>query len=327
MTRPGIWLGDALRGLEVARDDGERARVLHMLGFTGPAAIRADDDIPVRPRPPRPHPVSADERPEDRAEEVAPDAFPLPHTPAQRTGPSQATAELPLLRPVRTEPLAATRAPDEPLARPGAEEARGPVGPHLPLLTPASAGVVIRAALSQRVAEGPVDIAALLDTLAHGHPVTRLPRRPVRTLRFGVQVLVDRGPAMQPFRRDQNHLVTQIRSVVGTGLVQVRYFSGLPQSGTGTGARHTRGPYEPPEAGRRILLLSDLGTGGPANGGGYGHRAGWEEFVGTVRRAGCVPVALLPSPPSRWPEWATRLLPLVSWDRATTVGWVWARMP
>ncbi|MFE5816192.1 hypothetical protein ACFQ6S_22730 [Streptomyces sp. NPDC056479] len=174
--------------------------------------------------------------------------------------------------------------------------------------------------LSRQVCEGPVDIPALIDTLAHGRPVARLPRRRVPTLRYGIQVLVDRSAGMQPFRRDQDQLIGQIRTVVGAGLVEVGYFSDLPQRGTGPGARWTRTAYTPPELGRRILLLSDLGLGGPADDLQRAAPADWEEFVGLVTRAGCSIVALSPYPPDRWPGWMTRLLPLVSWDRTTTAG-------
>ncbi|MFF3871943.1 hypothetical protein [Streptomyces sp. NPDC001978] len=321
--RPQIWLGDVARALKVARNDSEQAQVLQLLGFAAPVAPHSSPG-PAPQRSPVSHTEAESQgpvqepvtRPDD--EQQATDAIEDGHESAN------VLAELPLLQPVRTEAVGVLSAPAEPLAPPTPD--RAPL-PHLPLLTPGWANALVRALLSQQVSEGPVDIPALIDTLAHGRPVARLPRRRVPTLRFGVQVLVDRGTAMQPFRRDQDQLVGQIRSVVGAGLVEVGYFSDLPQRGTGPGARRTRTAYTPPESGRRILLLSDLGIGGPPDAYHRGTRAEWEEFIGLVTRAGCSVVALSPYPPGRWPQWMTRLLPVVSWDRTTTTHQISARLP
>ncbi|KDN76875.1 hypothetical protein ABZ568_05085 [Streptomyces olindensis] len=320
--RSQIWVSDVVRALEVARTDEDRARVLGMLGFVpgavpvtgGPAAPFAD---PERPRTP----VEAARR--ERRPEPAPE--PPSRTAAEdETRNVDETQELPLLRPVRVEPVPAPREPVQPLARPTAE--RAPL-PHLPLFVPGWTSAILRAMVSRRVPEGAVDIPALIDTLAHGCPIGRLPRLPVPTMRYGVQVLVDRGPGMQPFRRDQNELLDRVRAVVGPSLVEVGYFSGTPQRGTGPGARWTRTAYVPPESGRPVLLLSDLGLGGPPEDPQRGSRPDWEHFVGLVTRAGCAVVALSPYPPGRWPRWMTNLLPLVSWDRTTTASRAAVRLP
>lgn len=319
--RSQIWVGDVVRALETARTDGERARVLEMLGFV-PSAVPATGRIapPAGPDGPR-TPLEA-VRPE-RHPGAAPQ--PLPSTAAEGERPDgDVTEELPLLRPARVEAVHTPPEPVEPLARPPA--GRAPL-PHLPLFVPGWTSAILRAMVSRRVPEGAVDIPALIDTLAHGRPVGRLPRLPVPTMRYGVQVLVDRGPGMQPFRRDQNELLERIRAVVGPSLVEVGYFSGTPQRGTGPGARWTRTAYVPPESGRPVLLLSDLGLGGPPEDPQRGGRQDWEHFVGLVTRAGCGVVALSPYPPRRWPRWMTSLLPLVSWDRTTTASRASVRLP
>lgn len=317
--RPQIWLADAVRALEVARTESEREQVLHMLGLAG-GVPRTGDSVPPPLHAPAPEPLS-DARREEPGDGPRTEQAPRPGYEGSGT---DATADLPLLHPARVESTGGPPEPAEPLARPTAQ--RSPL-PHLPLFVPHWTSAILRAMLSRQVPEGPVDIPALIDVLAHGRPVTRLPRRPVQTLRYGVQVLVDRSPGMQPFRRDQNHLVRRIRAVVGSDLVEVGYFSGLPQHGTGPGARWTRTEYTPPESGRRILLLSDLGLGGPPDHFHRGTRDDWEEFVRLVTRAGCSAVALTPYPPGRWPDWMTRLLPLVSWDRTTTASRARVRQP
>ncbi|MEU5400636.1 hypothetical protein ABZ348_15255 [Streptomyces sp. NPDC005963] len=321
--RPQIWIGDVVRALEVARSEDEQIEVLRVLGFTTAAGTFVDDDEPDPAPPPQIDPPSEDggrapHRPDHDPTDPEPDPDEEP------ADPSTTLAELPLLRPLRTETTGPVPDPIERLAPPTNERT---VRPHLPLLVPHWTSAIIRAALTQPVDEGPIDIDALIEMLARGRPVIQLPRRPVRTLRYGVQVLVDRGSCMQPFRRDQNHLVAQIRSVVGRELVDVGYFSDAPQRGTGPGSRWTRTDYTAPTGGQRILLLSDLGLGGPPYVHGRSTPEEWEEFIALVTRAGCQPVALTPYPPTRWPFWMTALLPLVSWDRTTTTGQISARMP
>ncbi|MCX4763657.1 hypothetical protein OG562_22370 [Streptomyces sp. NBC_01275] len=319
--RSQIWVGDAVRALKVARTPGEQAHVLEMLGFA-PAVVPATDrGTPFAAPDGSRTPVETPRQERD----PEPDHEPPP-SPADDDGTEtvDVTEELPLLRPTRVEPVQAPREPVEPLARPTSE--RAPL-PHQPLFVPAWTSAVLRAMISRRVPEGAVDLSSLVDTLAHGRPVGRLPRLPVPTMRYGVQVLVDRGTGMQPFRRDQNHLLERIRAVVGPSLVEVGYFSGAPQRGTGPGARWTRTAYAPPESGRPVLLLSDLGLGGPPDDPQRGAREDWEHFVGLVTRAGCGVVALSPYPPRRWPRWMTSLLPLVSWDRTTTAARAAVRLP
>ncbi|MFE5851808.1 hypothetical protein ACFQ61_01075 [Streptomyces sp. NPDC056500] len=319
--RPQIWIGDAVRALEVAQTEEERVRVLRVLGFTTTAVTPLDDE-PLSAPPLQTVPPSDDHN--ERAPRHHEDEPTEPDTVEEPPDPSRDLAELPLLQPRRIETTSPAPDPVERLALPTNERT---VRPHIPLLVPRWTSSLIRAALAQQVDDGPIDIDALIETLAHCRPVVQLPRRPVRTLRYGVQVLVDRGSTMQPFRRDQDHLVRQIRSVVGRELVDVGYFSDAPQRGTGSGARWTRTDYTPPTGGQRILLLSDLGLGAQPYAHGRSTPEEWQEFIALVTRAGCQPVALVPYPPARWPAWMTALLPLVSWDRTTTTGQISARMP
>ncbi|MGW1954323.1 hypothetical protein ACWCPI_16450 [Streptomyces sp. NPDC001920] len=325
-VRPQIWLGDAVRALTVARDVKEQAQVLRLLGYDAPSAPPVTATAPAPQPSARPATTDRYREPDlHRATEPTPppdEELPPEPPPAGEDRP-EPPADLPLLQPARTEPIAAPAEPGEPLAPPGADPTRLP---HHPLLTPHWTSAVLKAVLSRQVDEGPVDIAALIDALAHGRPVPRLPRRPVPTLRFGVQVLVDRGAGMQPFHRDQDELVARIRSVVGPEIVDVGYFSDVPQRGTGPGARWTRRPYQPPARDTRVLLVSDLGLGGPTGDPARSTREDWEDFVDRVSRAGCTAVALSPYPPHRWPRWMTRLLPLVSWDRTTNTGWIRTHM-
>lgn len=189
-----------------------------------------------------------------------------------------------------------------------------------PLLAPRSAAAVLDALLATTAADGPLDVPALTQACARGVPVSRIPRLPRRTLRFGVQVLVDVGEAMELFVHDQADLVDRITALVGAENTEVLYFADCPLRGAGAGPRRTWRAYRPPSRGSRVLVVSDFGVGGPAFHVRRSRTTEWQEHSVMVSRAGAVGVGLLPYPPHRWPAWLTALMPLAMWDRATTAG-------
>jgi hypothetical protein len=189
-----------------------------------------------------------------------------------------------------------------------------------PLLAPRAAVAILQTMTARNTAEGPLNVPVIVDLLARRQVVERLPRETRPTLRFGVQVLVDLGLPMRPFAGDQAQVVAQLRTVAGAQRTSVKYFSDAPGRGAGPGPRRTWRPYEPPERGTRVLVLSAFGLGGPRL---YGHRSQpeeWRRLVGDLRRQECDAVGLLPVPADRWPAWLSALMPLVCWDRTTTVG-------
>ena len=107
------------------------------------------------------------------------------------------------------------------------------VARHDPLLHPQWSWAILAGGLATPAADGPVDVEKLIEVVARGRPVDRIPRRPVPSLRRGVQVLVDVGEAMQPFARDQRALVDEVRRVVGPELVIRLDFHGCPSRGRG----------------------------------------------------------------------------------------------
>jgi hypothetical protein len=196
----------------------------------------------------------------------------------------------------------------------------GPL-PYESLLPPSSEAATLHVLVSRRVPEGPVDVDRLLDRLAENVAVEELPRQPVRTLRFGVQVLVDLGEGMEPFWRDEVELVDRVTSVAGPQSCQVRYFSGCPLHRSGEGAGWTWKPYRPPARGAKVLVLSDFGCNADrsATAAARLHKD-WQETVGIMRRHGCSPVALVPLPRTGIPSWVSGLMPVLSWDRTTTTA-------
>lgn len=308
-----IWIADMARVVSsLSVDSADRvqlAEIAVLLGMEMPA--------PVRRAPGRGAPHSRSMAP-----------FPQASAPAR---PSPAVDDAVLPQPLPDEPMplltpltsgqGAPRTWAEPvLALQDQQSAAQPV-PYEPLLPPSSEAATLHALLSRIVHEGPIDFERLLDLVADNAFVTDLPRRPVRTLRFGVQVLVDLGEGMQPFLRDEMEILDRVAAIAGRHSCEVRYFTDCPLRRCGEGAGWTWKPYRPPARGAKVLVLSDFGQHVDSGGSSSSRlRRDWHATVDLMRRNGCLPVALAPVPSGRFPSWLTSLMPVLSWDRTTTTA-------
>ncbi|MFF2535894.1 hypothetical protein [Streptomyces cyaneofuscatus] len=324
----GIWVGDLARALtRLGVDHGDREavrRIAVLLGLRGP--------VPGPEPAPRWQAPSAPEAEEERRAAPPPplraeDAAALPDNAESPPSTTEGAAgPLPLLT-----PLAGASG-----ARPAwrfpalAERGDGPAEAepaHHSLLPPNSETATLQTVLSRTVPEGEIDTHRLLEEFATGRPLQDLPRLPVRTLRFGTQVLVDLGPGMEMFARDQEELVNRITVIVGRHATDVLYFAVSPLNHVGPGAGWTWRPYRPPAAGTRVLILSGFGCNLPGSGPSPMLWQEWQEVTALLRRSGCRPAALVPLPPDRFPAPLTSLMPVVSWDRSTTTVQAESRVP
>ncbi|MFJ2001148.1 hypothetical protein ACWCQP_01740 [Streptomyces chartreusis] len=323
-----IWVADLVLALHAVGDDPARKRrAARLLGFhdepppPGPPpdpAVGAPVHVPPTVEPPLAPPARRPEgTPAPREPHPPPDTGPDPY--GGRPGP----AGLPVLEPVGFDApdltdWEAVRSLDE------ATERHRTARPRLePLLPRRTSAAILNAALTTLVRDdGEPDIDALVEAFARGIALTRLPRAPRPTLRFGVQVLVDRGDGMQPYQRDQRELARQITRLVGAELTQIRYFADAPTRGTGPGSPRTWQPFRPPSPGTRVLVVSDLGVGGPVLHPQRASVAEWYQVFDEIVRAGCTALALVPYPVTRVPADLIPLLSALTWDRTTTVSTV-----
>ncbi|EIV91490.1 hypothetical protein [Frankia sp. QA3] len=189
-------------------------------------------------------------------------------------------------------------------------------GGWAPLLSGARVRAVLGAVTAARVPAGDIDVAEVTAAIGRGAPPRRLPRKPAWTHRRGVQLLLDTAPAMQPWLLDVAGLAAHLVSVAGPG-VQTLRFAACPLRGVGPGLRPWS-DYRPPRPGTPVLVVTDLGGGGP-----WSPRpapAGeWVRFVQVLRAAGCRPVALVPGPLGRADPELAALLPILPWDSSATV--------
>jgi hypothetical protein len=202
----------------------------------------------------------------------------------------------------------------EPLARGGTVVVGGPL--RDPLLTPIWTRSIVSTAASTDSQDGPPDIERIVDVLAHGHPLRRLPRQSWPTTRRGVQVLIDAGGGMLPFATDQIHLRDQIVRILGDR-AEIATFVGSPLRGLDLVLQ----PYRAPRQGATVLLLTDLGIGRSSAAQERADESEWLRFIAAVRHAGCRPLALVPYRDARrWPPRIARALPIVAWDRGTSAS-------
>jgi len=307
--RSEIWLGDVARAFAALRPQtaADRAAIARLLGF--------ESQLEAAPAQPS-HPPSA-----------VPEAerAPVPERPVRRWGiplvrPSLgrsaraqgATDERRLLVPVSRDPRP-TVTWGQPALTVATTEQLSQLPPHIPLLPPRSTTVILQTLLGQPVPEGAVDVALTANQLAAQRPVFEMPRHERSSLRFGVQVLIDRGEGMEPFRRDQAELVGSIVRVFGRERVQLRYFSGSPFR-AGAGPVWTWGRYRPPPPRTRVLILSDLGISARAEAA----PADWPALARLLSARRCDAVCLVPYTSAHWPPTRQRPFRLVTWDRSIT---------
>jgi hypothetical protein len=187
-----------------------------------------------------------------------------------------------------------------------------------PLLRPQSKRAILSAALATNIPSG-IDIARTIQLLARCQPLERLPLRVRRSVRRGVQLLLDKGSGMAPFLADQGAMIEWIRNVIGAQRVQVASFIGSPKQGLLEGL-HKRLDHVFPAAGTPVVLLTDLGIARPPALDEAASVEEWLAFAQAARVAGCPVIAFVPYPPARWPRALRRAMTILQWDRALTAG-------
>jgi hypothetical protein len=198
------------------------------------------------------------------------------------------------------------------------DEGRPP--PRVPtLFAPRQQRSLITAIAIARAETGELDEERVVAQVAEGEPLVKIPRRLRPTSHFGVQLLVDRGPRLEPLRDDQRALGKALLRTVGVHRIQVLRFAHFPDR-AGPGTPRTWRRYAPPASGTVVLVLTDLGLGWLGAIERTHSFADWIEWAARVRSAGAHPVALVPHGPRHWPRDLQRHLSLVHWDRTTSVG-------
>lgn len=179
---------------------------------------------------------------------------------------------------------------------------------------------LLAAAVARQVPGDRIDEQRLVRLVARARPVTEIPRRPRWSLSLGVQLLIDIGEGMEPFARDQSELADGMCHVVGNSRVTLLRFRDCPLRGAGDGPIWTWQRYTPPEPGRPVLVLTDLGIGGPPVHPERSRPGEWVALASWLRRRSSPLIAFVPYGQNRWPDRLRKVMTIVQWDRSTTVA-------
>jgi len=309
---PAISLADTLRAFArlAPGNDHSRRQIQSLLGLGTPPELPTSLDLEVKQAAVTLRPSS------EVGSQAGTGASHLPRKPASPGD------RLPRLAVVSSGPLPTGFAPWK-TARPldpfQSEIHLKGVARHDPLFRPNWLRGILLASLSTPAAYGPLDVSQLVERMARGELVKELPRLPLRSLRRGVQILLDRGEGMQPYARDQRELVRALGRIVGSSLVTSAQFIGCPTRKVGSGPVWTWRPYEPPGPGTPLLLLSDLGIGRSLAPSSRAPSAEWVSFARSLVNRLCPIIAFVPYPESRWPGPMARNIWIIPWDRTTSV--------
>lgn len=193
--------------------------------------------------------------------------------------------------------------------------------PSMSLFEPRQERGLLTLVLGAR-AEGPaLDLERVIDELCRSRRLQALPYRTERTLAHGVQLLIDTSQAMDPFRADQQHLLAAAARVLSADRISVQYFDGCPSRGVVAEDDERLRPWRPPRAGCPLVIVTDLGIGGPRVRLDRPTEREWLTFARRAGAGGRSIVGLVPYEPRRWPSALGRPMTLVHWsERATASG-------
>lgn len=329
MKRTPISIGDVIRAVKELEpgDDETRDAIRRLLGIQAPKVVPAQPTAGAW-KPTSKWSGATVERGSNPAvmDDPAPPPEAVDHPEYRRSVPRKADPGTgrTVLRRLKTgasAPLDSRAASWITDAEPvGPASLKRPAPPPDPLFRAPRDRAILTALLTTHVPEGPFDFDALIERIAGGRPLGRIPRVSTSTLRRGVQLLVDRGPGMDPFQYDQQGLISSLDAILREEHLETQYFLGCPSRGVGRGPRSTWHSWQPPPLGRPVLAITDLGLGGPALDRDRAFPDEWLVFANTVHDAGSMLLALVPYNVRRWPARLARALTFIHWSERTTVG-------
>jgi hypothetical protein len=315
-----IWIGDVLLAWKAlnAVTPADRRRIAAALGF-GYDVRQPGVGGQVSPVPEGPRPSATTIRSPLRVEAARP-GEPTPESPG-----SVMADDLYLLFEMEPMHTAGSSAPAWALVTdtvPGDDVRHLRHTPPLePLFTPDLTRATLAALSATLVEEGPIDFKRVLGAICQTRPLTALPRQSVRTLRRGVQLLIDENEGFSFHQRDVDDIAASVAAVAGRDRTQVLRFTGVPTRGVRPKRFDPPAAWPLPAPGTPIVVVSDFGlVRRDRSRGASSTTSDWERVATIARAAGCALLGLVPLAPARWPLPLRRLVRLCRWDRRATTA-------
>ena len=156
-----------------------------------------------------------------------------------------------------------------------------------------------------------INVDHLIEQVVCCKPLRQIQRARKMSLRLGVQVLIDWGKGMVPYRRDQKWLVDELRRHVGRDTVRVWLFrEALPTEYEPDSAEAR---WSPPAKGTPVLIVSDLGLYGDALESPSEEE--WLVFAELLDKNGNPAIVLNPHHRDRYAATIHHRLTILPWDR------------
>ena len=298
---------------------GQIARLLRLAEKPETAKTPTHVDVPERPQSEGKRTGDIGERPEFKSVEQKPIETPKSDSAANQEEEPSIPADLITLDPLDLSPpktfAAIPTLPEEPHALSQFE----PIQLFFPLQT---RGILSRV-LARRTHTGPWDLRELVNRAGKGESLSTIPQLPQPSLARGVQLLIDRSPALAVYSEDQNWLQQKIEKVVGHTNVTTLEFEGNPLRVFDADDPLKSDSYierHLPPPGTVVAALTDLGIGNPGVLYPRAKASDWLEFSDHLRRRACPVVAFVPYGAARWPTALRKFLTIIHWDWTTNTA-------
>lgn len=186
-----------------------------------------------------------------------------------------------------------------------------------PIFAKRAERAILSAAVAVQTGAGHIDLQRVIDRLIERKLVDRLPRQPLPTLKYGVQLLMDRSDSMQPFFQDLQAIEKNLCKLAGGSRFRSSSFKGTPLSPPRYGKQR-----HPPKLINNvpILLITAFGVGAPLLSRDRASPGEWLEFAKLAMSKNCPVVALIPHRARFWPDFARANYLCIPWERDTTAG-------
>jgi hypothetical protein len=164
-----------------------------------------------------------------------------------------------------------------------------------------------------------IDIRKISDQIASGRIAARIPFLPARQVCREINLLIDIGEGMEPFSRDAEEIAKEMEKLMGKETMKILFFRNCPLDEAGSDTIDTWKTYNFPEAGKPIVILTDLGCAPTSASHCLFSIEQWNRYLQKANMRGCQVTALIPYNANRWPRQLINKMRIVRWDRNTKV--------
>jgi hypothetical protein len=199
----------------------------------------------------------------------------------------------------------------------------GPIGtqvePEPPLPDMQVRAAMALVASTRRPGRQP-DMRRLIERASRVQPLAPPPIALELRIASLIQLLIDVGEGMEPYAGDVAFFEDHFLEVAGADRVEVHTFHGSPLRGVDPDVL-TRAvePWDRPPPRGLVVVLSELGAGGPRVSRDRASAMEWREVASQVAECGASMRVLTPLPASRWPAGLADLAHVTNWESVATL--------